>query len=321
VNKALAEQAAIGRTTWELPAMDATAQQKPKRTARARSTDAPSVHGIARTVAASTWGDRGARIGLAARALVYVVLAYLVARIALGALGHATAHKPASGPGVAQAIAAQPGGRVVLAVLAVGLLLYALFSLLDAILHHDDESPSAKRWGDRALSAWGVVVYGVFSGYCFRTATSSSGGKQTSVQSDAQHAQWAARVLRWPAGWFWLGALGAILLIIAFFLVTRAARRSFRPRLEHDRMRPFAWRLTLVLGTVGYLGRAGLFAIVGWFILHAAIENDPEQGQGVDGAVRLFANSAAGPYALWLLAAAVAAYALYMFAEFRYRHV
>jgi hypothetical protein len=82
-----------------------------------------------------------------------------------------------------------------------------------------------------------------------------------------------------------------------------------------------SWRLAVTLGTIGYLGRAGLFAIVGWFVLSAAIENDPDKGQGVDGSVRRFADSAAGPYLLWVLAAALTAYGLYTFMEARYRKV
>src|SRR5690242_11520922 len=111
------------------------------------------------------WLRRGLRVGLASRGVVYLVLGYLVARIALGALDGPSTGNTASGPGVAQAISQQTGGQEVLAVLAVGLLLYALFSLVDALLHHDAEAPAAKRWGDRALSAWGFVVYGAFSGF------------------------------------------------------------------------------------------------------------------------------------------------------------
>ena len=301
--------------------MDVTAQQKPKRSAHACATDTHSVHGVARAVAASTWGDRAARIGLGARGLVYLVLAYLVARIALGALGHVTSHKPASGPGVAQAIAAQPGGRTVLAVLAVGLLLYALFSLLDAILHHDDESPAARRWGDRALSAWGFVVYGAFSAYSFTTAFSRQGGTKSAAQEDRQDAQWSARVLRWPAGRLWLGLLGVVLVVIALFLVSRAARRSFRPRLDRRAMSRRTWRAALITGTIGYLGRAALFATVGACILRAAAENDPQSGQGVDGSIRILADSSAGPVLLWLIAITLATYGGYMGIESRYRHV
>jgi hypothetical protein len=280
-----------------------------------------AVEGAARQVASSTWGDRAARVGLAARGVVYLVLAYLVARIALGALGQEGTSNAASGQGVATAIANQPGGRVVLVVLAAGLLLYALFSVLDAILHHDKESPAAKRWGDRALSAWGFVVYGAFCGYCLKTALFAQHTADSSARQQSQDTRWSAKVLGWPAGWLWLGLLGGVLVVIAAFLVSRAARRSFRPRLDEQAMGRSTWYLAMTSGVAGYLGRAMLFATVGGCILHAAWENDPSTGQGVDGSIRILADSSAGPVLLWFLVVALALYGVYMFVEARFRHV
>jgi hypothetical protein len=220
---------------------------------------------------------------------------------------------------VPQALAAGTGGRLALFVLAIGMELYALFSLVDAIRHHDDEKPAAKRWGDRALSAWGFVMYAGLGVYSFTVAL--SGSKSSSSQDNRRKAQWSVDVLRAPAGWLWLGILAVLLLAAAAFLVSRAARRSFRPRLRRRRMSRRAWRLAIVLGMSGYLGRALLFAIVGGCIMSATIENDPQHGQGVDGSLRILAGSTAGDGLLWVLAALLLAYAGYLFIETRYRKV
>lgn len=272
-------------------------------------------------VAGSTWGDRALRVGLASRGVVFVLFGYLVARVALGALTPTGESKPASIPGVPQALAAQTGGRFVLFVLAIGMQLYALFSLLDAVLHHNDETPWAKRWGDRLLSAWGFVMYTGLAIYSAYTAVSTSGGTTTSAQDSAQKRQLSARVLRWPLGWLWLGLLGAVLLVFALFLVARALRRTFRPRLDRTRMSGKAWILANILGTVGYLGRAGLFAVVGGSIMSAAVTDDPAHGQGVNGSLRVLARTSPGPALLWALAAALVVYGAYMFVEMRYRRV
>ena len=274
-----------------------------------------------RSFADRQWVDRVVRVGLAARAIVFFVLAYLVASIALGALGHGTQSDPANGPGIARAVVQQPAGRPLLFALAAGLALYAGFSALDTILHHNDESPAAKRWGDRALSAWGVIMYGVFSGYCFVTAFTGPDRSSTSTHDVHQKAQWTASVLRLPGGPVYLGLIGTILLLIAAFLVSRCARRSFRPRLAERRMRRDVWLIAMTTGVLGYLGRAALFGIVGWFVLRAAIEDDPSNGQGIDGSVRLLANSPGGPALLWVLAVLLGTYGLYLLVETRYRHV
>jgi hypothetical protein len=283
-------------------------------------THADGVPAAARRVARTAPAQRLLRAGLASRALVFVLLGYLVARVASGALGPTGKDEPASLPGVAQALAAQPGGRAILAVLAVGLFCYAAFSLVDAVLHHNTERPAAKRWGDRLLSAWGVVMYAGLGTYSFVVALSSVG--RSTPQHDAQQkAHWSATVLRWPGGQFWLAAAGGVLLAIAGFLVSRACRRSFRPRLNRDDMSERTWLVANALGVAGYVGRAMLFGVVGGCIMSAAIENDPAHGQGVDGSVRILAADGLGRGMLWVLATLLVLYGGYVFVEARYRQV
>ena len=273
----------------------------------------------ARGVADNPWGDRLARVGIASRALVFVLLGYLVARIALGALGDGGTDKAASGPGVANAIVEQSGGSVVLFLLGIGLLFFAMFSVLEAL--RVSESSDAKRWAKRARSAWQAGLYTAFGIYCLVKATTSGGDSGTSSQSSRQQEQWSARVLRWPAGWLWLGALGVALLAIAIYQTYRCVKRKFLDHLKTQEMSPRVRQIVTVVGIVGHVGRAASFALVGWFVLHAAVENDPKKGRGVDGAARMLANSTGGPVLLWLLAIGLVIFGAYLFFEARYREV
>jgi hypothetical protein len=176
-----------------------------------------------------------------------------------------------------------PGGRIALTVLAVGLLLYALFSLLDTVLHHNDESPTAKRWGDRTLSAFGVLRYLVLAGYCFSVAF--SGPRKTSGQDSQQKAELSAKVLRLPAGWLWLGLVGVGLLVVAAFLVGRALRRSFASRFDRERMSRRAWRTAMVLGAIG---SGGAVRRRGWMHPRRRGGERPRaRPGGVNGAIRI----------------------------------
>lgn len=86
-------------------------------------------------------------------------------------------------------------------------------------------------------------------------------------------------------------------------------------------MSPRAWWWANVFGTVGYLGRACLFLIVGGCLLAAAVEDDPVFGQGVNGAVRIIGAASAGRVLLGFVAAMLVVYGLYMFFETRFRRV
>jgi hypothetical protein len=274
---------------------------------------------MTRRVTSSKWAERAARVGIATRGLVFLVIAYLVARIASGALGGSGSGKSASGPGAAQAIADQTGGAFALIALGVGLELYALFSLLDALRHN--ESSDAKRWAKRGRAVWSLLLYAAFGIYCFRSAASGSSGSGSAGHSSRQQSQWSARVLRWPGGAFWLGLLGAALVIVAVVIAVRAIKLKFRDHLQRGRMGPRVWRAATALGVIGHVGRGATFALVGWFVLQAAFENDPKKGKGVDGSARMLANSTGGPVLLWVLALALAAFGLYLFLESRYREV
>jgi hypothetical protein len=209
----------------------------------------------------------------------------------------------------------------VLALLGIGLELYALFSLLDAIRHHDDEAEGWKRWAERALPLWTMCVYAAFGIYCLVKAFGAGGDSQSASRSDRKQTQWSAEVLRWPAGWLWLGILGVVLFVIAAVQLLWAVKQRFRENLKEHEMSRRADQAVTVVGVTGHLGRALVFALVGWFVMAAAVENDPQKGKGVDGAARMLANSAGGPYLLGVLAFGLAAFGCYQFLEARYRKV
>ena len=250
------------------------------------------------------------------RGVVFLVLAYLVARIASGALGTKTA---ASGSGVAQAVVAQSGGTVMVFLLGVGLACYAGFSALDAVLVA--ESSAAKRWAKHAQRGFRTVVYGSLSFYAFYTAANPQNSSGSSKQENREQAHWSAEVLSWPAGNLWLGALGIGLFGGAAYLAWKAVSRKFMDDLDEHHMSSGAKQLGTVTGIAGHLGRAAVYGLVGWFVTQAAVQNDPKDSQGVDGSVRSFADDPGGATALWLIVAGLIAFGVYMFVEARFRDV
>ena len=80
-----------------------------------------------------------ARAGLLARGAVYFVIGLLALKLALGIGGKATDQE-----GAMKAIAAQPFGKVLLVLLAIGLAGYALWRLTRAAVGHGAEQE--RRW-------------------------------------------------------------------------------------------------------------------------------------------------------------------------------
>ncbi len=102
----------------------------------------------AREAADSRWVDRLARAGLIARAVIYLLVGYLAGRVAVSSAGapQASTRRPASGEGALEAIAAHPGGRVALGLLAGGFVGYALLALVQATFRHQEIRRPTERW-------------------------------------------------------------------------------------------------------------------------------------------------------------------------------
>ena len=64
-------------------------------------------------------------------------------------------------------------------------------------------------------------------------------------------------------------------------------------------MRSFNRAVVRRIGVLGHAARAVVFALLGVFVIRAAVEFDPNQAVGLDGALQRLAQQPAGP---WLLA-------------------
>ena len=75
------------------------------------------------------------------------------------------------------------------------------------------------------------------------------------------------------------------------------------------------------IGLVGHLARGVVFTLIGVFVIRAALQYDPKEAIGLDGALQKLASAAYGPYLLGVTAAGLVAYGLYCLVDARYRDV
>jgi Domain of Unknown Function (DUF1206) len=113
----------------------------------------------ARTVATNTWTTGLVRLGYAVKGVVYLIIGGLAAELAVGHGGKATDQR-----GAMQAIAAQPFGKFLLIVVAIGLLGYALWSFIQRAFDLDGKGRDAKGVVARLGSAWPLQHFNSLSG-------------------------------------------------------------------------------------------------------------------------------------------------------------
>lgn len=262
-----------------------------------------------RRAARSEWVKRLGRLGFLARALVYAVVALIAIEVARGEKKKAQAEE-----GAIENLAQQSVGELLLVLLAIGLAGYALWRLRVAILGPPGESgarAALQRVGSVALT----VVYAGLCVYAVRLLTTDSGGGGTSADEVTR------KLLDQPYGVALVIAAGVVMLGVAAYEAHKALSRGFLDDLETARMSPGARSLATVSGIAGYGALAVTSAIVGGFLIKAAVEHDPKEAVGLDGALQELVTQELGPLLLGVVAAGLLVYAFYCLVQARYRRL
>lgn len=247
-----------------------------------------------------------ARLGLVSRGVIWLTIGLLAGDIAAGGGGEADRQ------GALRAIGAKPFGHTLLVVLVIGFCGYALWRGLEAAVGHRDED-GAKRTGKRVVSASRTVVYGFFAVTTIRFLA-GSGAKQGDTTTPM-----TARVMEHSWGRPLVGALGAGLVVGGLVIAVRAVRADFLDKL--GQVPSTVRRVAAVVGRVGLTARGLVVALVGWFLLDAAISFNPQAAKGLDQSLRAVAHQAYGRWLLGLVALGLLMFALWSWVEARYREI
>lgn len=262
------------------------------------------------------WVERSARLGLAARGLVYLV----VGVIALEVAWRGAVDEQASKDGAIAAIAERPLGRLLLVGLALGFAGYVVWRSCELLWGRSDEDsdgqPAAvlKRIGSGAKAL-------IYVSLVVTTVRVIAVGPRSAGSGDRQPKTLTARALELPAGRWWVTAAGVILLGVAVYFAYRGVAQRFRDRLDTGEMGRWMGRAVDVVGTLGMAARGMVVAVLGVMVLQAAAHHDPREATGIDGALRRLAEQRYGQALLTVTAVGILAFGLYSFAEARYREV
>lgn len=252
------------------------------------------------------------RAGFVARAITYGVIGVLAIAIALGAGTDGTTPNQ---EGALALIAGSPLGRVALIVISAGLLAYALWKLMQGWLGRGPEGGGGMELKDRVGNVAGGVVYLSFFAVAIRTLLGSSGN------SSAEPRQATSGVLGWPGGQVIVAVAGAGLVAISLYQLFDALRGKFAQDSKIERMDSRQRRVFLILGRIGLSARALVFMLIGYFLLRTALEYDPRQAIGVDGALARLHHQPFGTVLVALAGAGLLIFAIFSLFEARYRRL
>jgi hypothetical protein len=249
--------------------------------------------------------EAAARLGLGARAFVYLVIGWLAIQIALG-----HSKEQANQKGALADVARHSFGMVLLWALALGFAGYAVWRLSEVVF---GTAAEGDKLGPRVQSFVRAVVYGFLSVTAFAFIAGRSGQGQAQQQETA-----TAKLMKHGYGRWLVGLVGLIVVAVGVGMIIEGITKKFEKQLQMKELHGAIRTIVVRLGVVGSVARGIVFAVAGALAMDAAISFDPAKSTGLDGALRTLANRAYGPWLLGAVALGLIAFGLYGFAAARW---
>lgn len=256
------------------------------------------------------WLEHLARLGYASKGVVYTIIGALTAAAAFGRGGN----EADSGTAFAF-ILDKPFGKMLMAIVALGLFGYAAWRIIGAISDGERRGADAKGLAIRAGSFFRGAVYLLLALEALRLALGKSGGGG----SDQTAEHWTARLMNAPFGRSLVLAAAASIAGYGLYQMYRAWKSQLGRKL-HLPWTTGRFRHRLVaISRFGIAARAVIFLLIGFSIARAAFVRDPDAAQGTRGALQQV--GAMSEWLLGLIAIGLVAYGVYQFLNARYRTI
>ena len=252
------------------------------------------------------------RAGYAANGLVYGVIGVLAMQAALGEGGDTT--DPAGALGhIVQA----PFGRLLLAVVAVGLAGYALWRMLQAAL--DTEHRGSQIKGIVSRCGYAIAAF-AYVGLALSALAMLTGGpaQPGEDQSTQDRTAW---LLGQPFGSWLVVLVGIVIVGVGLNQFILAWRGTLDRELQTHELDPRLRSVVSVAARLGNTARGIAFGLIGAFLVLAGIQARPDQARGLGGALNSLAEQPFGPWLVGLVGLGLIGYGVHMLVAARYRRM
>ena len=251
-----------------------------------------------------------ARVGLIAYGVVHLLIGWLALHIAW----RTSASKSADVSGALRTLADQPFGKILLWLVAVGLVALALWQASEAIWRYRNLQ-GAKRVRKQVTSGAKAAIYAALGASAASVALGSG-----SLSSQSQQ-QTASGVLAWPGGQMIVVVTGLIIIGVGVAGMVKGVTKSFSEEIDTSSMSPVARKGVARLGQVGYIAKGVALGVVGALLSYAALTFERLKAQGLDGALHAILAQPFGRFLLTAVALGFMAFGLFAMLQSRYRRM
>lgn len=258
------------------------------------------------------WIEVFARVGFAAKGVLYVTMSALAASAALGMGGKSN---PDSKQAM-QKLFEAPFGRLLVAVIALGLVGYGVWRIIEGITDPQNRGHGPKGIVQRGSSVVRGVIHLAlaFAAGMLALYRESTGGGSGQIRT------WVGKAIATPGGTYALMAVAAGLAGYGVWQLYCAFRAKLSKELELGRVSGALRPWIIGVSRFGIAARGVVLGMVAVLLYRAARDSDPRQAGGVgDSLHHLFVEVGRWPYLV--IALGLGAYGLYEVLNARYRRI
>jgi len=256
------------------------------------------------------WIEVFARIGFAAKGVLYLTISSLAAGAALGVDG---GKRDPDSHHAMQKLFAAPFGRVVVGIIALGLVGYAVWRIIEGVTDPQRRGRDAKAIAIRA----GYIVRGVMHLVFAAAAGALAVHRHDSGGNGGKIKEWTGRVLEMPGGELLLWAVVIGLCGYGLYQLYCAFRAKLSKQLELGGVR--ARRVIVGISRFGIAARGVVFVTIAVLLARAVRSHDPREAGGVGDSLGELFTFGRWPYLA--IALGLGAYGIYEAINAKYRRI
>jgi hypothetical protein len=259
------------------------------------------------------------RAGWFAKGVVYCIAGILALSIAAKASGWAdststTGNQEASPIGAVKTVAGSGGGTLLLWLLAIGMLLYAAWRVVSALLPGGKD---AKAMAHRIGYIASAVMYVTFAFSAIMLARQP----QKTPDGNQKVTDISSTIMTNGLGRVVIGAVGVIVICVGLYRMSKGFKMDVEDELDMSGASP-GWRKWIErLGAIGEVGRGVGFSLVGFFLTRSAVRYDPNDATGLDGALRRMVLESWGLIIVVIVGIGFTAYGIFCLTTFHRRRL
>lgn len=203
------------------------------------------------------------RLGYLAKGLIYSLIGMLALRVGIGMRGG----RITDPTGVLMTLLRKPFGAALLALIAIGIISYSLYYIVEAIADLRHKGGGLRGWGGRSLTMIKAFAYGTIGVQALVLVVRNRGTSKSTEDT-------ARTVLLFPLGDVLLALIGAGIVIYAISQLRSAWRGHVDDDMDMPRVRrEAAW--IVPVGRFGTVARSVILTLMGGTLVFAALHEHP----------------------------------------------